>query len=94
MPEKRPNVADYGGSRSGRARYNYKDTSWAGFIEMTPSWSAGDADDVIRKFRHALLAVPGVTQVARHPAGTKSEQGNHGNHYQEHNFVVGTTETG
>ena len=93
MPGKRRTLGDYGGSRSERARYNCKDTSWSGFVEMTPDWSIHVPHDVIRKFRHALLAVPDVTQVDRHPAGTKSFQGDPGDHYQEHNFVVTTKRT-
>ena len=61
---------------------------------MTPEWSAGNSKDVIRKFRQALLAAPGVKQVALHPAGSKETQGNKGNHYQDLNFVVHTTTSG
>ena len=52
------------------------------------------AKDVIRKFRHALLAVPGVTQVTLYPEGTKKQQNNGDSHYQEHNFVVYTEKSG
>ena len=41
-----------------------------------------------------MLAFPDVTQVTRHPAETKTFQGNPGNHYQERNFVVATERTG
>ena len=66
----------------------------AGFIEMASEWSQGSPHAVIRKFRHALLAVPGVTQVTLHPEGTKKQQNNGGSHYQEHNFVVYTEKSG
>ena len=66
----------------------------AGFIEMTSEWSQDSPHAVIRKFRHALLAVPGVTQVTLHPEGTKKQQNNGGSHYQEHNFVVYTEKSG
>ena len=61
---------------------------------MTPEWSAGDSKVVISKFRRALLAAPGVTQVALHPAGSKEKQGNIGNHYQDWNFAVHTKTSG
>ena len=77
-----------------QVRYAYEKTDIQGFIEMTPEWSAGDKKDVIRKFRQALLAVPGVTQVRMHPLGSKTTQGNMGNHYQDHNFAVYTKESG
>ena len=64
------------------------------FIEMSSEWSQDSPHAVIRKFRHALLAVPGVTQVTLHPEGTKKQQNNGGSHYQEHNFVVYTEKIG
>ncbi len=62
----------------------------ASFIEIASEWSQDSPHAVIRKFRHALLAAPGVTKVALHPEGTKEQQNNGGSHYQEHNFVVYT----
>ena len=75
-------------------RFAYQNTDGAGFVEMSHEWSAGTPSDVITKFRQALLAVKGVTQVDRHPKGSKTEQNNPGNHYQEHTFVVNTQVTG
>ena len=73
-----------------QVRFKYENTDMAGFVEMTQEWSQGIAKGVITKFRHALLAVPGVTQVKLHPQGTERQQNNPGNHYQEHKFVVST----
>ena len=33
-----------------------------------------------------ILEIQGVERVVLHPKGTKTEQGNPGDHYQEHNF--------
>ena len=68
--------------------------TFAGFIEMASEWSQDSPHAEIRKFRHALLAVPGVTQVTLHPECTKKQQNNGGSHYQEHNFVVYTEKSG
>ena len=87
------NDPEYEGSRNKRQRYTYNETSWSGFIELTPAFSVGPPADVIRNFRIALLEVPGVTQVALHPKGNKTQQGNFGSHYQHHNFVVTTRKT-
>ena len=64
--------------------------TFAGFIKMSSEWSQDSPHAVIHKFRQALLAVLGVTQVTLHPEGTKKQQNNGGSHYQEHNFVVYT----
>ena len=77
-----------------QARSEDENITLAGFIEMSPQWSQGSPKDVIRNFRHALLAVPGITQVTSHPEGTKRQQNIKGNHYQVHNFVVFTEKTG
>lgn len=77
-----------------QVRFEYENITLAGFIEMSPEWSQDSPKVVIRKFRHALLAVPGITQVKLHPEGTKKQQNNGGSHYQEHNFVVYTETTG
>ena len=73
-----------------QVRFGYKNMTLAGFIAMSSEWSEDSPHAVIRKFRHALLAVPGVTQVTVHPEGTKKQQNNGGSHEQEHNFVVYT----
>ena len=75
-----PPRGGYEGSRQKRARVCYANDSWAGFIEMSREWSEGEPKGVIRKFRQALLAAPGVTQVCLHPKGSKTEQGNKGPH--------------
>ena len=85
----------YMGSRKEKARFQYEKTKLAGFVEMSHEWStAKNASTVITKFRQALLAVPGVTKVQRHPKGSKVQQGNIGNHFQDHNFVVSSEKTG
>ena len=61
--------------------------TFAGFMEMASEWSQDSPHAVIRKFRHALLGVPGVTKVAL-------QQNNGGSHYQENNFVVYTEKSG
>ena len=72
-----------------RARYSYGGKTLASFIELTPRFLHGlHKDDVIQKFRHALQAVPGVSRVIDHPKGSKTQQGNPGDHYQETNFYV------
>ena len=43
---------------------------------------------VIEAFRQSLTAVRGVDRVDLHPKGSKTQQGNVGEHYQEHNFAV------
>ena len=46
-----------------RARYTYGGQTLASFIELAPRFlRALNKDDVIDKFRHALQAVPGVSQ--------------------------------
>lgn len=77
-----------------QVRFAYENTALAGFAEMTPEWSYGLPTDVIRKFRQALLAVDGITLVQLHPKGTKAEQKNIGDHYQDQNFAVYTYKTG
>ena len=90
-----PPKGRYEGSRQDRVRFSYSKGSWAGFIEMSREWSEGEPKDVIRKFRQALLAAPGVTQVGLHPKGSKTKQGNPGvGHYQDTNFAVRTKRTG
>ena len=75
-------------------RYSYVGTLFAGFVEMSHEWSAGQAHAVIHKFRQALLAVRGVERVELHPKESKHQQNNHGNHYQDHNFVLYSEQTG
>jgi len=75
---------NYPGSRQKRARYN----SSSAFIELTPAASAGEPKTVIEAFRQSLTAVRGVDRVDLHPKGSKTQQGNVGEHYQEHNFAV------
>jgi len=43
---------------------------------------------VIEAFRQSLTAVRGVDRVDLHPKGSKTQQGNVGEHYQKHNFAV------
>ena len=87
-------AAPYEGSRLKKVRYAYENTDIQGFIEISPEWSVGNSKDVIIKFRQALLAAPGVTQVSLHPLGSKEDQNNIGNHYQAHNFAVYTENSG
>jgi len=75
---------NYPGSRQKRARYN----SSSAFIELTPAASAGEPETVIEAFRQSLTAVRGVDRVDLHPKGSKTQQGNVGEHYQKHNFAV------
>ena len=42
-------------------------------------------------YKWLLEQVPDVDRVIDHPEGTKAQQGNPGNHYQERNFFVYTT---
>ena len=74
---------DYSGSRRRRARYEC-----GGFIELSPAASAGEPEMVVTAFRQSLTAVPGVDRVDLHPKGSKTHQGNLGNHYQDHSFAV------
>ena len=71
-----------------QVRFSYAGTVSAGFVEMSHAWSRGPACEVIFKFRQALLAVHGVDRVDLHPKGSKEQQNNRGNHYQDHNFAV------
>jgi len=80
--------ADYQGSRKKKMRYEYSGDTWAAFIEWTPRASHGLPSEVIESFRQSLTAVPGVMKVELHPKGSKHDQGNPGNHYQDHNFAV------
>ena len=73
----------YPGSRRRRARY-----ACGGFIELSPAASAGKPEMVVNAFRQSLTAVRGVDRVELHPKGSKTQQGNHGKHYQDHNFAV------
>ena len=77
-----------------QVRYSYEKTDIQGFIEMTPAWYEGESKDAIRKFRQALLAVPGVMKVALHPLGDNTAQGNVGNHFQPWSFAVYTKDSG
>jgi hypothetical protein len=79
---------NYKGSRRVKARFAYSDESLAGFIEMSGAYSYKAPEVVIQRFRESLEAVSGVVKVALHPKGSKTTQGNAGNHYQEHNFMV------
>ena len=80
--------SEYPGSRAKRQRYGYNEKSASFFIELMPAASCGDPSVVIASFRQSLLEVPGVRRVDWHPAGSKEQQGNVGNHYQAHNFAV------
>jgi len=73
----------YPGSRRRRARY-----ACGGFIELSPAASAGRPEMVVNAFRQSLTAVRGVDRVELHPKGSKTQQGIHGKHYQDHNFAV------
>jgi len=84
----RPRDQDYQGSRTKKQRFEYSDGSVAAFIELSPQHSRGLPEDVIERFRQSLIAVPGVDRVELHPKGSKATQGNHGEHYQAHNFAV------
>ena len=75
-----PPRGGYEGSGQECTCFCYAKDSWAGFIEMSREWSEGEPKGVIRKSRQALLAAPGVTQVALHPKGSKTKQGNKGTH--------------
>ena len=87
-------ATQYPGSHKIRARYSYGGETLASFIELTPRFLHGlHKDDVIQKFRRALQAVPGVSRVIDHPRGSKTQQGNQGDHYQETNFYVYTEYT-
>ena len=87
-------IKDYHGSRNLKSRLAYENNELIGFAEMTPEWSSGHRIVVIEKFRIALLSVPGVTSVTFHPKGHKTTQGNIGDHFQHHNFVVTSNKTG
>ena len=84
---------DYRGSRRGKARYSYPNTTLANFIEL-----AEDATMEPAEFREMLRQVKGVTAVELHKS-SKDAQGNFGaqnpnarerrkGHYQAHNFIV------
>ncbi len=77
-----------------QVRFKYEKTYLAGFVEMTQEWSQGQNKDVTRKFRRALLSVPGVTKVVFHPKGDNKQQRNFGNHYQEHNLAFSSQKKG
>jgi hypothetical protein len=78
-----PVLEPYYGSRKQRQRFAYKENSYAGFIELSP-------DHVLKgeAYKRLLERVSGVDRVIFHPAGSKSQQGNTSDHYQEHNFYV------
>ena len=73
----------YTGSRRVKQRYEDGEETTAGFIELSQEHVLSTD-----KFRQLLIAVPGVWQVIDHPKGTKAEQGNPGDHYQQQNFFV------
>ena len=42
----------------------------------------------VDEWKEILESVPGVNRVILHTKGSKEQQGNTGNHYQKHNFLV------
>ena len=71
----------YGGSRSRRQRFEYSETSRAGFVELAPDRLLTE-----QEIYDALKKVPEVAMVAWKEA--KTSQGNVGFHYMERNINV------
>ena len=79
----------YGRSRKGRQRFEYSETSRAGFVELAPDRLLTE-----QEIYDALKKVPEVAIVAWKEA--KTSQGNGGFHYMERNikvFVPGSANT-
>ena len=86
MVASRPSPATcgcYAGSRREKFRFSYED-DFCGLIELAPGASALTPDE----FCTLLRRVPGVLCVEPHPKGSKTAQGNAGNHLQELNWFV------
>ena len=71
----------YGGSRQLATRWEYSESSGAGFAELHHDHTPTGAD-----FFKMLQQVPGVTHVQWHIS--KTEPGNVGDHYMERNILV------
>ena len=69
------------GSRKLSHRLGYQESSTGGRIEL-------DGRLEVDKWKELLESVPGVNRVIFHTKGSKEQQGNTGNHYQKHNFLV------
>ena len=71
----------YGGSRRMEQSYEYQESSYVGFVELSPK-HIPRPEDLIEWLRD----VRGVERVEWH--NTKASQGNVGDHYSERNFLV------
>jgi hypothetical protein len=69
------------GSRKLSHRLGYQESSTGGRIEL-------DGRLEVDQWKVLLKKVPGVKRVIFHTKGSKHQQGNTGNHYQKHNFLV------
>ena len=69
------------GSRKSSHRLGYQESSTGGRIEL-------DGRLEVDEWKELLESVPGVNRVILHTKGSKEQQGNTGNHYQKHNFLV------
>ena len=71
----------YAGSRKLKQRFEYSESSNAGFVELAP-----ESIPTAEEFRTALMNVPEVQMVEWKES--KRSQGNVGNHHFEHNLNV------
>ena len=75
------NTATYSGSRKVNQRYEYRENSWCGFVELQPSFVPTPEE-----FLELLQRVPDVATVTWQ--STKASQRNVGDHYCEQNIFV------